>query len=834
MRAMFGVEDSHRVIHTDGGKLIAVGSKDRKVRFIDSESGREPLFDSEPGKEPSKAPVITGHAGSVRCVYLVSDKEIVLSGSYDTSIRCWNIKTGQCLKIFRGHRDTVLTIRVYGEMMVSGSKDSSCKVWNMQTGKCQRTFRHRYPVLAVAMNSELCISGCEGGRVKVWDVKSGDLIKSLNGHMDAVNAIQFDRWHIITGSRDGYALVWSTQGDFNRCLTALKHPKEVLCLEFMYMRVITGSADGRIRVWNIMTGHCCRIMRGNSKSEPIHSIIANGDRITLNTSRNLLVLNFEAVEWDYSLDSDKMPPLVQYGSYSEAPVRLQPYPYIRAQRMRKAGASNQKILNKGVSEQLTLSGKPPMSQIAYRAPQIPHSAKSLSAKSLSSAHMIQTITATESGFQIPNHLNLRGERSLPHMDIVTDRHFSRDASASLRKYMSIKSPVPKSGKSRPTTGKSGISQPSVTILNEVNERELEEWREPVVIHRRVSWAFEKPLVSQLRDISLSETKALLRSQMRMRAESIIPPDFIYLTVNAIQNSMKPSETTNNTEQNIKDAKTVKIDTRGKRPQSSPSKIDPRNRIPSEEVDIYQLQGKVEIADTLSEVSEARSYKSAKMKVSHSETVDKEVYATKCEVKMLKTAPRTSLQPKRIRTTLPMGRIIRPISASVVRKVPSEEESQTGRPVTAPMARARPGTAASSIPSNIATSLPGATPMRKKAQCISITGVEANFVPMLMYPPDMKEKLASMLKERREMRADDLLESASEIGLGKVSPFNDPLRSHARFELRTYEQEKEHIANIQKQYETDKDKEEAILEKRKKMLWTAKAKGISKTRSAPIS
>nr|KAG5713481.1 hypothetical protein BaRGS_025029 [Batillaria attramentaria] len=287
-------EDSHRVIHTDGGGLIALGSRDRKVRFIDCESGKE------------HGPVITGHAGSVRCVHLCEEKAIVFSGSYDTSIRCWSVETGQCLKIFRGHTDTVMTILVHGEMLASGAKDKSCKVWNIQTGKCQRTFRHRHPVLAVALSAEVCITGCEGGRVKVWELNSGQLIKNLSGHHGPVTAIKFDRWHIITGSKDGYALAWSALGRHNRCLTAFRHPKEVLCLEFMYLRVITGSGDGRLRIWNMVTGQCCRIMRGNSRSDPILDILAIGDRITLNTHNNLLVMNFEHVEWDYSLETDKI------------------------------------------------------------------------------------------------------------------------------------------------------------------------------------------------------------------------------------------------------------------------------------------------------------------------------------------------------------------------------------------------------------------------------------------------------------------------------------------------------------------------------------------------
>jgi F-box/WD-40 domain protein 10 len=50
-------------------------------------------------------------------------------------------------------------------------------------------------------------------------------LQVLNGHHEGVTAIQFDRWHIVTAGRDGYALVWSAIGDHNRCLSALRHPK---------------------------------------------------------------------------------------------------------------------------------------------------------------------------------------------------------------------------------------------------------------------------------------------------------------------------------------------------------------------------------------------------------------------------------------------------------------------------------------------------------------------------------------------------------------------------------------------------------------------------------
>ena len=79
--------DPNRVVHTDGGRLIAVASKDRKIRFIDNITGREHKRMTKGESKDDELPIITGHAGSVRCVHIIEEKGIVLSGSYDTSIR---------------------------------------------------------------------------------------------------------------------------------------------------------------------------------------------------------------------------------------------------------------------------------------------------------------------------------------------------------------------------------------------------------------------------------------------------------------------------------------------------------------------------------------------------------------------------------------------------------------------------------------------------------------------------------------------------------------------------------------------------------------------------
>ena len=62
---------------------------------------------------------------------------------------------------------------------------------------------------------------CEGVIIPVCTY----CLQRLSGHSDAVTGIKFDKWHIITCSRDQYALVWSGQGNHDRCLNALRHPK---------------------------------------------------------------------------------------------------------------------------------------------------------------------------------------------------------------------------------------------------------------------------------------------------------------------------------------------------------------------------------------------------------------------------------------------------------------------------------------------------------------------------------------------------------------------------------------------------------------------------------
>ncbi|KFO57544.1 F-box/WD repeat-containing protein 10, partial [Corvus brachyrhynchos] len=293
IRVLMEQSDRTRIIHYSGGDLVVTASANRKVRLLRVPGGKEvPLL-------------LQGHAGPIGALCLCEDKGLLVSTSFDLSIRYWNIPSGACVRTFTGHYGTITCLDSHEEHFVSGAGDGMVKVWSLKSGKCVRTLMHNSPVWAVRMDRTHVVSGGHQGLVKVWSAETGALIKTLERHQGPVLCLSFDQWHLVTGSSDGYALGWSMLGKLRRCLIAFFHPKEVLSLEFLYLRVISGCADGHIRIFNFLTGTCLRVLEPTSSGDPLSSLCVAGNRMVTNSPSRVVLLQFEDVVWDYSLPTDR-------------------------------------------------------------------------------------------------------------------------------------------------------------------------------------------------------------------------------------------------------------------------------------------------------------------------------------------------------------------------------------------------------------------------------------------------------------------------------------------------------------------------------------------------
>ena len=80
----------------------------------------------------------TGHTETVWSVAFSPDRQHIVSGSGDNTIRVWNVRTGEIVAgPFTGHTAQVssVTFSPDGQHIVSGSHDHTIRLWNVTTGE---------------------------------------------------------------------------------------------------------------------------------------------------------------------------------------------------------------------------------------------------------------------------------------------------------------------------------------------------------------------------------------------------------------------------------------------------------------------------------------------------------------------------------------------------------------------------------------------------------------------------------------------------------------------------------------------------------------------------
>ena len=149
--------------------------------------------------------LLTGHMAAVRCVQY--NGRIVVSGSYDFSIRIWNAETGAPMHQMQGHANRIYSLLVWpsSQSLLSATSTPFAAgpsySFNAGIGGC-----------GDAPNPparELIISGSLDTHVKVWDLNTGDLVHTLSGHSSLTSSMEVanNGQTLITANADQVPLV---------------------------------------------------------------------------------------------------------------------------------------------------------------------------------------------------------------------------------------------------------------------------------------------------------------------------------------------------------------------------------------------------------------------------------------------------------------------------------------------------------------------------------------------------------------------------------------------------------------------------------------------------
>ncbi|ETO33007.1 WD-40 repeat-containing protein [Reticulomyxa filosa] len=227
----------------------------------------------------------------------------LFSGSWDKTVRLWDVETSKSLRAFNGHKEGVWCVDVSplqsgngdksnsigiiggnGYTICSGSYDYTIRIWDVETTKQLIIFKgHKYSVNSVKYGSNVLgsintiLSGSADESVRLWDIRSGQQIQVFNGHKMTVTCVEYSPFIInncgnsnviCSGSSDNTIRFWDIRSNKNE-LHAINgddlEDNGIKCLKFMQLKkkgdsneqtlkndcgvqLCYGSSEGLIRV----------------------------------------------------------------------------------------------------------------------------------------------------------------------------------------------------------------------------------------------------------------------------------------------------------------------------------------------------------------------------------------------------------------------------------------------------------------------------------------------------------------------------------------------------------------------------------------------------------
>ena len=216
---------------------------------------------------------LPGHSSFVNSLAISPDGQILASGSWDRTIKIWNLETGEFVGTLMGHSDRVNSVAISGDgkMLASGSSDETIKFWNLHTGELLFTFPgHSMEVNSVAISPTGQVIASSGGAdntIKLWNLRTGELLRTFRGHSDNVNAVVFspDGKILASGSSDATSKVWDVEsGKLLRTLSGLNVGVNSVAIGPGGQILASVSNDYTIKLRNLHTGSLLRILNSNS------------------------------------------------------------------------------------------------------------------------------------------------------------------------------------------------------------------------------------------------------------------------------------------------------------------------------------------------------------------------------------------------------------------------------------------------------------------------------------------------------------------------------------------------------------------------------------------
>lgn len=274
---------AYSVIISSDGQLLISGGNDKIIQVRSLPTGKI-------------IRTLSGHSGSIYALAISTDRQTLVSGSWDNKIKVWNLNTALLqsrvlgsglIYTLEGHAAEVnsVTLSRDGQILASGSEDSTIKLWNLPTGELKITLeKHSDAVKSVTISPDgkILASGSADATIKLWDLRTYELLHTLKGHSSSVRAtaISPDGQILASGSHDKTIKLWQLDtGELLRTLEGHWGEVNSLTISSDEQTLISASWDETIRLWHLDTGVHLHSLEGHEGGVTNVAVSPDGKKI---------------------------------------------------------------------------------------------------------------------------------------------------------------------------------------------------------------------------------------------------------------------------------------------------------------------------------------------------------------------------------------------------------------------------------------------------------------------------------------------------------------------------------------------------------------------------